>query len=728
MEREKMVALVRAAQGGDSGAMDTLFTAFYDDVYYFALKTVKDPELACDITQETFVTIITTIGSLQEPAAFVTWMKQVAFSRCTRYFRKKKEVLVDEGEDGETVFDIVTEDRTEFLPDAAVDQEDFRNTILAMLDQLSEEQRSAVMLYYYDEFSVKQIAQIQGVSEGTVKSRLNYARKSIKRSVEDYEKKHDVRLHSVALLPMLYWLFSGARKTMPAAAVEKTAKAMAAAVAGTAVSGGAAAGTVAVATGAAAKAVGAGLAVKIVAGITAVSLVAGGIGIGIARSRDASQKEDTAHKRPAATSGKNEGTQATGEDPWFDDEDPVEKPSDTVPAQITVEYLMSLPESPQKDFQVEYDAEKGTGTITAYNGSAEVLVIPQSVDGITVTHIGDKVFESNETLRAVRLADTVQELGEYSFRYAKSLELVVTGTGLRLLDDCSFWDCEALRQVVLNEGLEEIGGLGFIGCEALEQIQFPSTVKYIGMFAFEGCKKLREVVLPYGLKEIKEDCFAECSSLETVVIPDTVQEIGPGAFSECKKLVSVEIPDSVTSIGVGVTSGEGCFAMCDSLERVKLSAALLYIGEKCFDDCPKLVDVVIPDTVLSIGRYAFRDCDSLSQIQIPEGVGRVSYSAFARTAVTQMEVPGTVEEMDDWLFYRCDALETVVIHEGVRSIGDLCFAGCGALQSVTIPASVTEIGEDVFKDCPAELVICGQAGSYAEQFAGEQGLRFQAVS
>ena len=47
------------------------------------------------------------------------------------------------------------------------------------------------MMYYFDEMSVKQIAEIQGVSEGTVKSRLNYARKAIKKSVESYEKKNN---------------------------------------------------------------------------------------------------------------------------------------------------------------------------------------------------------------------------------------------------------------------------------------------------------------------------------------------------------------------------------------------------------------------------------------------------------------------------------------------------------------------------------------------------------
>lgn len=208
LDRDKLVPLVTAAQNGDPQALNALFNIYYNDVYYFALKTVKDSDLACDITQETFMEIYSTLGSLKEPAAFVTWSKQITYHQCTRYFKKKKDVLVDENEDGTSLFDTLEEENETYIPDASLDKEDFRNTIMAMIDTLSEEQRAAVMMYYFDEMSVSQIASIQGVSEGTVKSRLNYARKSIKASVEEYEEKHNIKLHSLALLPLLLWLFS----------------------------------------------------------------------------------------------------------------------------------------------------------------------------------------------------------------------------------------------------------------------------------------------------------------------------------------------------------------------------------------------------------------------------------------------------------------------------------------------------------------------------------------
>lgn len=296
MNVEKQHDLVVRAQAGDSEAMDALFAEYYNNVYYFALKTVKDPEVACDVTQETFVEIIQTIGDLKEPAAFVTWMKQITYHQCTRYFRKKKDVLLEEDEDeeGNSLFDTLADEGA--IPQEILEKEEFRQTILGMIDQLSEEQRSAVLLYYFDEMSVSQIAEIQGVSEGTVKSRLNYARKAIKKSVEGYEEKTGIKLHSVAILPLLMLYFG--KELMPAAKAAQIHTAVmgtmgtasvatgAAATAATTTAAATTAATTtattvgtAAATTAAAAATGGALAAKITAGILAAALAAGGVGV-----------------------------------------------------------------------------------------------------------------------------------------------------------------------------------------------------------------------------------------------------------------------------------------------------------------------------------------------------------------------------------------------------------------------------------------------------------------
>ena len=262
MEIDKLTSLVCAVQQGDRQAADELYTMVHQGLYYYIAKTVNDPELAQDLLQETFIEIYQTIDKLNEPAAFVKWSRQIAYHKCTAYARKTKDVLVDENEDGLSVFDTIEEDRTEFIPDEALDKADLKQTIHAMLAELPMEQRSAIMLRYFDEISVKEIAEIQGVSEGTVKSRLNYGRKALQKSVEDYEKKNGVKLRCAGVIPLLLWLFANEASAV-SATVTTTASAAAPVVAQGIKEGAKVAGKIAIK--------------KLIAGITAAAVVAGGI-------------------------------------------------------------------------------------------------------------------------------------------------------------------------------------------------------------------------------------------------------------------------------------------------------------------------------------------------------------------------------------------------------------------------------------------------------------------
>lgn len=340
MEKEKLVALVEGVKRGDEAAMTEMYEAFFDDIYYYILKTVNnDSELASDLTQDTFIEILQSIGSLQEPAAFVTWSRRIAFYRCTAYFKKRHDILVDEDEDGYSVFDTATEDNSEFIPDEALDRDELKKTIHGIINELPEEQRSAVMMRYFEELSVADIAEIQGVSEGTVKSRLNYGRKAIKEAVESYEKKYDIKLHSMGIIPILLWMLRGQRISsglsittgLPAAkgaaaAISASAVSTAAATTATtaatvtATSSATAATVIATTTSATAtavttaatvatKAAGISLFAKIAAGVIAASVVAGGVAIAIPKDDDQAyvENEDDDHEEDGEDDNRDEG-------------------------------------------------------------------------------------------------------------------------------------------------------------------------------------------------------------------------------------------------------------------------------------------------------------------------------------------------------------------------------------------------------------------------------------
>ena len=141
MEKEQLISLIGSAQSGNQDAINTLFGEVYNDIYYFALKTVKDSDLACDITQEALIDIFNNIKTLQDPVAFPAWSRQITYRQCTRHFRKKKDVLLEENEDDGSIFDTIEEENIEFIPDKLLDQKDFRQIVMNFIDTLSEEQK-----------------------------------------------------------------------------------------------------------------------------------------------------------------------------------------------------------------------------------------------------------------------------------------------------------------------------------------------------------------------------------------------------------------------------------------------------------------------------------------------------------------------------------------------------------------------------------------------------------
>ena len=137
MEKEKLISLVTAAQNGDADAFGELFAEFNAHFLNHAKKYVdNDTEIAKDVTQEAFIEIFNTIGNLKEPAAFVSWANTIVYHQCTRFFRKKTDVTAYEDEEGNTIFDNVSEERSEFIPDEALDKDDFKATIVSFISSL----------------------------------------------------------------------------------------------------------------------------------------------------------------------------------------------------------------------------------------------------------------------------------------------------------------------------------------------------------------------------------------------------------------------------------------------------------------------------------------------------------------------------------------------------------------------------------------------------------------
>ena len=159
-----------------------------------------------DATQEILITMLTRLDTLKEPEAFGGWLSAMTANYGRNVLRRSgREIQIPEDEEGNSLLDIIEAPDEQAIPDKALDSAESRRMIVELIDALPEAQRLCVPMYYYDEMGVKAIAEALGTSEGTVKSRLNYARKAIKEGVERYAEQ-GIKLYGLAPLPFLFYI------------------------------------------------------------------------------------------------------------------------------------------------------------------------------------------------------------------------------------------------------------------------------------------------------------------------------------------------------------------------------------------------------------------------------------------------------------------------------------------------------------------------------------------
>lgn len=177
-------ALVRRLQAGDETAFDELFAIYQKQAVRTAALITGDAALAEDVAQETFVLCLLHIRELREAAHFRPWFFRT-LTRCAWKAMKEKMPAVDWGEALEQV-----------LPAGAdtypCEKEAMYERLYQALDGLGRKQRITVILYYFNDLSIKEIAQVTGTLEGTVKTRLFAARRRLKRALEADEQKGEV--------------------------------------------------------------------------------------------------------------------------------------------------------------------------------------------------------------------------------------------------------------------------------------------------------------------------------------------------------------------------------------------------------------------------------------------------------------------------------------------------------------------------------------------------------
>ena len=197
---DNMNELVSRVINGDKQAFEEIYQATYRQVYYTCMSFLKNEQNAQDIMQDTYITALTHMQQLDNPERITAWLNRIAVNKCKDFLAK----YMPEEFREEVIERDVLEENDNFLPENYVTNSEKRKIVLEIMqEELSAVQYQTIILYYYDEMSVSEIAACMNCPEGTVTYRLSSARGKIKRAVQEYEDTSGVKLYSSDAIPLL---------------------------------------------------------------------------------------------------------------------------------------------------------------------------------------------------------------------------------------------------------------------------------------------------------------------------------------------------------------------------------------------------------------------------------------------------------------------------------------------------------------------------------------------
>ena len=179
--------------GGDNRAFDGLLARNQQKLYSYILFVVRDPELANDVFQETFVKVITRLqeGKYTDSGKFSFWLSKIAHNVIMDTFRQQKSEHIVEASENNDLNKLRTQDLMEKNRENEYVNSQILMDVRHLMDTLPAPQREVVYMRYYQDLSFKEIAEATGVSINTSLGRMRYALINMRRLA----KEHDLQLN-----------------------------------------------------------------------------------------------------------------------------------------------------------------------------------------------------------------------------------------------------------------------------------------------------------------------------------------------------------------------------------------------------------------------------------------------------------------------------------------------------------------------------------------------------
>lgn len=382
-------------------------------------------------------------------------------------------------------------------------------------------------------------------------------------------------------------------------------------------------------------------------------------------------------------------------------------------------------------------------TLTSYSGFETVINIPETIDGNTVTAIGDKVFAGNSTVNTISLPDTINYFGTDVFRDS-SVQSVNIPTSLRVIPSYTFNNCQELESVSFHDDIAVISNTAFKKTNIIVPQELRERVTGTTILSSDTSCQFSINDWNYNITckngNVNAEILRYNGNDEVIFVPSKLNSADVticerNAFPDINKVKSVEFPDSMTSLDVSF-AGTG-------IEEVTVRG-VDEIPASEFENCTELKKLTISDSadIYTIGSNAFRNCTLLKSISFPENCGQINIGsyAFENAGITELTMK-CPSEMGNRAFSECESLETVelsdanvaygsfmncnslteIIFHGNTVLSDLSVFNCDSLVNVNfIDSQLTS--SNAFRNCPklytinSEKVFSSVTGDFIPEY------------
>ncbi|WP_255882191.1 MULTISPECIES: leucine-rich repeat protein [unclassified Ruminococcus] len=329
--------------------------------------------------------------------------------------------------------------------------------------------------------------------------------------------------------------------------------------------------------------------------------------------------------------------------------------------------------SAQDDSYYEYYVKSdGSAEIVNFVGDIDYVYVPDELNGVIVTSIGDTAFYDNTSLSEITLPKSVVSIGNYAFAGCTNLMLVS----------------------IPESKLKSVGNFAFAGCSYLDHIEdWSSNIEFVGERAFDDTLWYKSNSAgPVYLGKVVIGYIGDMKVNAKIAIKDGTKGIASAAFANFTNLASVSIPESVKNIG------EAAFVGCTSLKEISFPSSITRMGAGAFFDTAWYSNQ--PDGMIYIGDIAYGykgEMPANTKITIKDGTRLVAGLAFyGQLNLKSVVLPESVQVIDELAFYYAENLSSINIPNSVTTIGALAFCACDSLKTVKLPKTVRTIENIAF--------------------------------